>query len=140
MPACPPRCHRHRAGTCTGGSQAAARANNRDLPTRAGGRSLGMTATLSRGRQRTRAMYAVERLKDREAIRNLLWSERAYAAYALEQLDPGLFRLLEWFAVFGLVGAGLVLHFRGGLGLDLFVLVATIEYSAAISLNSAVCL
>ena len=94
-----------------------------------------MTATLSRGRQRTRAMYAVERLKDREAIRNLLWSERAYAAYALAQLDPGLFRLSEWYAASGPDGAGLVLHSRGGLGRALFVLGHPTAIEAALSLH-----
>jgi len=94
-----------------------------------------MTATLSRGRQRTRSLYAVERLTDPEAIRRLLWPERAYAAYALAQLDPGLFRLSEWYAASGPEGAGLVLHSRGGLGRALFVLGHPTAVEAALSLH-----
>jgi ribosomal protein S18 acetylase RimI-like enzyme len=94
-----------------------------------------MTATLSRGRQRTRTIYAVERLKDPEVIRQLLWLERAYAAYALAQLDPGLFRLSEWYAASGPDGAGLVLHSRGGLGRALFVLGHPTAVEAALSLH-----
>jgi RimJ/RimL family protein N-acetyltransferase len=94
-----------------------------------------MTATLSRGRQRTRSSYAVERLTDQEAIRKLLWPERAYAAYALAQLDPGLFGLSEWYAASGPEGAGLVLHSRGGLGRALFVLGHPTAVEAALSVH-----
>ena len=94
-----------------------------------------MTATLSRGRQRTRAIYAVERLQDPQAIRLLLSPERAYAAYALAQLDPSLFRLSEWYAASGPDGAGLVLHSRGGLGRALFVLGHPAAVEAALSVH-----
>src|SRR5438093_787987 len=94
-----------------------------------------MTATLSRGRQRTRAIYAVERLQDQEAIRGLLSPERAYAAYALAQLDPGLFRLSEWYAASGSDGAGLIFHSRGGLGRALFVLGHPTAVEAALSVH-----
>ncbi len=94
-----------------------------------------MTATLSRGRQQTRTIYAVERLKDPEVIRQLLWLERAYAAYALAQLDPALFRLSEWYGASGPDGAGLVLHSRGGLGRALFVLGHPTAVEAALSLH-----
>src|SRR2546428_7983870 len=80
-------------------------------------------------------MYAVVRLKDKEAIRGLLWPERPYAAYALAQLDPGLFRLSEWYAASGPDGAGLVLHSRGGLGRALFVLGPPAAVEAALSVH-----
>lgn len=77
---------------------------------------------LGRGRSAARAAYAVERLTDREAIRGLLLPERAYAAYALGQLEPHLFPLSEWWTAEGPGGRALLLHSRGGLGRALFAL------------------
>jgi ribosomal protein S18 acetylase RimI-like enzyme len=61
--------------------------------------------------------YTVEPLHDRETIRVLLEARRPYAAYALGQLDPRLFRLTRWWRATGESGEqALVLHSRGGLG------------------------
>jgi GNAT superfamily N-acetyltransferase len=94
-----------------------------------------MTATLSRERDRARSAYAIERLTDPQAIRTLLSADRPYAAYALAQLDPGLFRLAEWYAASGPDGAALVLHSRGGLGRALFVLGRPAPLEAILSLH-----
>jgi ribosomal protein S18 acetylase RimI-like enzyme len=58
----------------------------------------------------------VERLRDRDQIRQILRARVEYAAYALGQLEPGLFERTKWFRARGETGTGLVLHSRGGLG------------------------
>jgi ribosomal protein S18 acetylase RimI-like enzyme len=79
-----------------------------------------MTDTFSRETQSARAMYRVERMGDPNEIRNLLEPDRAYAAYALAQLDPRLFPLNDWYQCTG-AGRALVVHSRSGLGRALFV-------------------
>ena len=64
----------------------------------------------------------VRALHDPAAIRALLAPHRAYAAYALGQLAPRLFRLVRcWYAESG-HGEGLVMHSGGGLGEASFML------------------
>jgi RimJ/RimL family protein N-acetyltransferase len=60
--------------------------------------------------------YLVRPVRDRETIRGLLETKRPYAAYALGQLDPRLFRLSEWWMAEGEGRRALLLHSRGGLG------------------------
>ena len=94
-----------------------------------------MTTTLSRERDSARSIYTVERLTDREAIRGLLLPDKAYAAYALAQLEPGLYRLADWYAASGPEGAALVLHSRGGLGRALFATGHPAALDAVLSLH-----
>ncbi|MEX2246988.1 MAG: GNAT family N-acetyltransferase [Dehalococcoidia bacterium] len=68
------------------------------------------------------AEYVVRPLSDRDLIRRLLETRRAYSAYALGQLEPRLFRLSEWWQAQGPHGQALVLHARGGLGNATFAL------------------
>ena len=75
----------------------------------------------ARGADR-RAEYAVRSLRDRDEIRQLLEARRPYAAYALGQLDPVLFRLTEWWLARGVHDSALVLHSRGGLGSATFAM------------------
>ncbi|MHB8375410.1 MAG: GNAT family N-acetyltransferase [Dehalococcoidia bacterium] len=78
--------------------------------------------------RRTRALsrtaeYTVRSLHDRDEIRRILESRRPYAAYALGQLDPVLFRVSEWWLARGAGAArAIVLHSRGGLGNATFVM------------------
>lgn len=60
--------------------------------------------------------YLVHPERDRESIRALLETKRPYAAYALGQLDPRLFRLSEWWTAEREGARALLLHSRGGLG------------------------
>ena len=60
--------------------------------------------------------FTIRALHDRDEIRRLLEARRPYAAYALGQLDPILFRLTEWWTALGNGDNALVLHSRGGLG------------------------
>lgn len=63
------------------------------------------------------AAYTVQPLRDRDQIRRILETRRAYAAYALGQLDPVLFRMSEWWLARGPGGErAVVLHAHGGLG------------------------
>lgn len=79
-----------------------------------------MTATLDQEREATRTAYSVSRLFDRELLRSLL-PDRAYAAYALAQLDPGRFQLSAWYLAHGPQGErGIVVHSASGLGRALF--------------------
>jgi GNAT superfamily N-acetyltransferase len=81
-----------------------------------------MTATLSREHDRANSHYVVERISNRDAIREFLAGDQAYAAYALAQLEPGLFGLAEWYSASGPDGRALLLHSRGGLGRALFTM------------------
>ncbi len=63
-----------------------------------------------------RNTYLVQRLRSRDEIRARLRPEREYAAYALAQLEPGLFERTRWFTAEGPGGGALVTHSRGGLG------------------------
>jgi ribosomal protein S18 acetylase RimI-like enzyme len=78
-----------------------------------------VTATLSRDGE-AGAEVAVQRLLDPNMIRETLSGDRAYAAYALAQLEPRFFAMSEWYAATTPTGAALVLHSRGGLGRALF--------------------
>jgi ribosomal protein S18 acetylase RimI-like enzyme len=60
--------------------------------------------------------YVIERLSGREAIRERLAAEGAYAGYALAQLAPGLYPQTDWWTASGPGTSALVLHARGGLG------------------------
>ncbi len=79
-----------------------------------------MTATLSRGRDEARAEYLVQSLADPDEIRVLLEPEKAYAAYAIAQLEPRLFSQCDWYTSTGPAGRAVVLHSRSGLGRALF--------------------
>lgn len=82
-----------------------------------------MTVAERRAGERDRDLeYNVRQLRDREHIRRLLEDRRPYAAYALGQLDPALFRLSEWWQARGSAGEALLLHSRGGLGNATFAL------------------
>lgn len=94
-----------------------------------------MTATLSRGENAARATYTVEPLHDPEIIRAILATDRAYAAYALAQLDPAMFDSNEWFRSTSTNGSALLLHSRSGLGRALFALGDPEALDAALSLH-----
>lgn len=79
-----------------------------------------MTASLERGREMAQREYSVERLTECDHIRALLAPERAYAAYAIAQLEPRLFAEAEWYRATGTSGHAVVLHSRSGLGRALF--------------------
>jgi ribosomal protein S18 acetylase RimI-like enzyme len=66
--------------------------------------------------------YVVSALSDRDRIREILRVRMDYAAYAIGQLEPGLFERTRWFWARGDTGTGLVLHSRGGLGDATFVM------------------
>ena len=68
-----------------------------------------------------RREYLVRRLRNRDAIRERLQPQREHAAYALAQLEPGLFERTRWFTSEGAGGRALVTHSRGGLGDATFV-------------------
>ncbi len=72
-------------------------------------------------RSAERKHFLVRQLRDREEIRSLLRPRIEYAAYALGQLEPGLFERTRWYLARGETGVGLVLHSRGGLGDATFV-------------------
>lgn len=59
---------------------------------------------------------SIIRLTDRARIRRILEGRRPYAAYALGQLEPLLFRQTEWHLATSATNQALVLHSRGGLG------------------------
>jgi len=75
-----------------------------------------------RARSRARLDYLVQALTDPEEIRALLRPRVEYTAYALGQLEPGLFERTKWFRSKGDTGTGLVLHSRGGLGDATFIM------------------
>ena len=70
---------------------------------------------------RERREYLVRSLRNRDAIRQRLQPLREHAAYALAQLEPGLFERTRWFTAEGAGGRALVTHSRGGLGDATFV-------------------
>ena len=79
--------------------------------------------------------YLVQQLDDRAQIRELLHARVEYTAYALGQLEPGLFERSRWFWARGDTGTGLVLHSRGGLGDATFVMGDTDAVSAILSIH-----
>ena len=74
------------------------------------------------GAARTHLDYVVRRISDRDHIRSLLRPRMEYSAYALGQLEPGLFERTSWYWSRGDTGSGLVLHSRGGLDEATFVM------------------
>lgn len=64
--------------------------------------------------------YLVRRTDDIDELRRTLSLQRAYAAYALGQLQPALFVRSEWWSARSAQGQALLLHSRGGLGSALF--------------------
>ncbi|MBH77962.1 MAG: hypothetical protein CL897_07020 [Dehalococcoidia bacterium] len=78
-----------------------------------------------------RREYLIRTLSNRGEIRALLQPQREHAAYALAQLEPGLFERTRWFTAEGRSGYGVVVHSRGGLG-DATVVLGDPEAAAAI--------
>ncbi len=70
---------------------------------------------------RERREYLVRTLRERGELRARLRPQLEHAAYALAQLEPGLFERTRWFAAEGPDGRALVTHSRGGLGEASFV-------------------
>ena len=66
--------------------------------------------------------YLVRRSEDVDELRRSLSPYRAYAAYALGQLQPELFARSEWWSARSANGQALLLHSHGGLGSALFTL------------------
>ncbi len=79
--------------------------------------------------------YFVRPARDRDELRRTLQPHRAYAAYALGQLQPQLFARSEWWFAHGAQGQALVLHSKGGLGHALFALGATDALQAVLQLH-----
>lgn len=73
------------------------------------------------GRARGTA-YAIDELTDASAIRRILETRRAYAAYALGQLDDRFFGLVRCYRSRGSTGQALLLLSGGGLGNALFAM------------------
>ncbi len=84
---------------------------------------------------RTHVEYLVRPQPDREELRRVLSPHRAYAAYALGQLQPKLFAASEWWVARGAQGQALVLHSRGGLGNAFFALGAVDALEALLRLH-----
>ncbi|MFN0094351.1 MAG: GNAT family N-acetyltransferase [Dehalococcoidia bacterium] len=79
--------------------------------------------------------YVVATLDDRDRIRDLLTQNTGYSAYALGQLEPGLFERTRWHFARGDTGTGLVLHSRGGLGDATFILGDPDAVAAVLSIH-----
>jgi ribosomal protein S18 acetylase RimI-like enzyme len=79
--------------------------------------------------------YVVTALTDRTHIRELLRPRIDYTAYALGQLEPGLFERTRWYRARGDTGTGLVLHSRGGLGDATFVMGDPDAIAAVLSIH-----
>jgi predicted GNAT family acetyltransferase len=86
-------------------------------------------------RTRTHATYLVRPSRDRDELRRMLLAHRAYAAYALGQLQPALFDKSEWWISRGADGQALLLHSRGGLGNALFALGSSDALEALLRLH-----
>jgi RimJ/RimL family protein N-acetyltransferase len=69
---------------------------------------------------RAYSTYLVRRVRERSELRTLLESQRAYAAYAIGQLQPRLFARTSCWLSRGSGGQALLLHSAGGLGNALF--------------------
>lgn len=66
--------------------------------------------------------FVVRRLTGRDEIRALLRPRLEYAAYALGQLEPGLFERTRWYVARGRTGTAVIAHSRGGMGEATFVM------------------
>jgi ribosomal protein S18 acetylase RimI-like enzyme len=76
---------------------------------------------VSREGEATRVVYTIDRLRDPATVRPLLDGDAAYSAYAIAQLDSGLFGANEWLLSRGPGGRqALLVHSRSGLGNALF--------------------
>jgi RimJ/RimL family protein N-acetyltransferase len=82
-----------------------------------------------------RRTYLIQPLRDRLQIQRLLEPQRIYTAYALSQLEPGLFARSEWWLAEGEEGKALVMHSRGGLGNALVTLGDADALRAVLSLH-----
>lgn len=87
------------------------------------------------GAVRRRYDFLVQPLSDRDAIRALLRPRVEYAAYALGQLEPGLFERSKWYVSRGDTGEGFVLHSRGGLGDAMFAMGDPDAIAAVLSIH-----
>ena len=85
---------------------------------------------------RAQTEYVVRPIRNPEEIRAMLSPHRAYAAYALGQLQPGLFERTEWHVARGAAGEALLLHSRGGLGNALFAFGADEALEAALQIHA----
>ena len=56
-----------------------------------------MTATMDREQETARTAYAVARETDSGVLREILSGDRAYAAYAIAQLEPARFARSEFY-------------------------------------------
>lgn len=79
--------------------------------------------------------YVVRPLNDIEKIRAVLSPHRAYAAYAIGQLQPGLFEKTEWHVSRGEGGEAVLLHSQGGLGNALFSIGSAEALEAALQIH-----
>jgi len=84
---------------------------------------------------RVRYDYVVLELRAVERIREILAPRVEYTAYALGQLEPGLFERARWYWARGDTGTALVLHSRGGLGDATFVMGDTDAVAAILSIH-----
>lgn len=84
---------------------------------------------------RIRLDYVVESLTDPDRIRAILRPRIEYTAYALGQLEPGLFERSRWYWAKGDTGTGMVLHSRGGLGDATFIMGDTDAVRALLSIQ-----
>jgi ribosomal protein S18 acetylase RimI-like enzyme len=79
--------------------------------------------------------FMIRPLRDREQIRRILEGRRPYAAYALGQLERGLFRMTEWWLSSGSSNQALLLHSRGGLGNATFAMGETTALEALLRIH-----
>jgi ribosomal protein S18 acetylase RimI-like enzyme len=94
-----------------------------------------VTAVLDRGREAAGTAFAVERASDPNLLRDAL-TNRAYAAYALAQLEPRRLPQSDWFVATGPQGRrGLVVHSSSGLGRALFAEGDPVAVDAILSLH-----
>jgi ribosomal protein S18 acetylase RimI-like enzyme len=78
--------------------------------------------------------FVVDELDSADRIRSLLRPRVEYTAYALGQLEPGLFQRTRWYYARGNAGTGLVLHSRGGLGDATFLMGESDAVAAILSI------
>lgn len=84
---------------------------------------------------RAYAEYLVRPVRDKDELRSMLEPQRAYAAYAIGQLQPYLFQRSAWWLSRGVGGQALLLHSSGGLGNALFAQGTVDALEAALRLH-----
>jgi GNAT superfamily N-acetyltransferase len=94
-----------------------------------------VTAAIERSEDGARLSYVVEPLRDANKIRPILQHNRAYAAYAIAQLDERMFPDNDWYRASGPTGSALLLHSRSGLGRAMFAIGDPGALDAALSLH-----